>query len=260
MIRSDIDWNEIRKQFRTSVPFNHVVIDNFFEDDIAEKLSNEFPDYNDPDLGFYNNPIENKKVMNRWDKFPATTYQAFTFLGREYFTDIMKSLVVSEHLWMDHGLNGGGWHMHGRGGNNNVHLDYNIHPKLNEQRKLNIIIYLTKDWNPEWEGGLEIWSNDSETKQPKKLIKKVDNIFNRAIIFDTTQNSWHGLPKHITCPEGMIRKSLAAYYVRPAPEGAENRGKALFAPREEQKNDTEVLDLIRRRSSVETASEFYKNK
>lgn len=253
----DIDWNDVKEEFINAKPFNHVVIDNFFLPEVAEKLSSEFPDYDDPALGFYNNAIENKKVYNKWDKFPKLTYQAFTYLGREEFLGNMKFLLDDDNLWLDYGLNGGGWHLHSRGGNNNVHLDYNIHPKLGEQRKLNIIVYMTPNWDPAWQGGLEIWTNDPETNRPGTLDKLVDNVYNRAVIFDTTQQSWHGLPKHITCPEGIVRKSLAAYYVRPAPEGSDPRGKALFAPTEEQKGNPEIEELIRKRSDVTEAEQFH---
>lgn len=256
MIRDDIDWIEVKNSFLNATPFNYVAIDNFFLPEVAAKLSDEFPDYDDPMLGFHNNAIENKKVYNKWDKFPPVTYKAFTFLGREEFLDMMKFLLDTDDLWLDHGLNGGGWHMHSREGNNNVHLDYNIHPKLGEQRKLNIIIYMTPNWNSEWGGGLEIWSHDDKNNQPKELVRTIENVYNRAVIFDTTQNSWHGLPKHLTCPEGVVRKSLAAYYVRPAPVGADPRGKALFAPTEEQKGNPEIEELIRKRSNVKEAEQF----
>ena len=255
-----INWMEVERQYKSALPFNHVIIDDFFLPQVAEQLANEFPDYNDPSLGYYNNAIENKKVFNKWDKFPKMTYQAFTMLGRFNFLFKMRGLIGDPNnteLWMDHGLNGGGWHMHTRNGNNNVHLDYNIHPKLGEQRKLNIIIYMTPDWQPEWEGGLELWSHDPETRRPKDLVKTVENKFNRAVIFDTTQNSWHGLPNKIKCPEGVVRKSLAAYYVQPAPERADPRGKALFAPTEEQKGNPEIEQLIRERSDVRTADKFH---
>ena len=151
-----INWMQVKEQFKNSTPFNHVIIDNFFQPHIAEQLATEFPSYNNPGLGFYDNAIENKKVLNKWDKFPKLTYQAFTYLAREEFVKNMRELIGEQNLWMDVGLNGGGWHMHGRGGKNNVHLDYNIHPKLREQRKLNIIVYMTPNWQPEWEGGLEL--------------------------------------------------------------------------------------------------------
>jgi hypothetical protein len=255
-----INWMEVSQQYNKSLPFNHVIIDDFFLPQVAEQLAKEFPDYNDPMLGYYNNAIENKKVFNKWDKFPKLTYQAFTMLGRPDFLSNIRGLIgnpSTTKLWMDYGLNGGGWHLHTRNGNNNVHLDYNIHPKLGEQRKLNIIIYMTPDWKSEWGGGLELWSHNPETKRPKDLVKTVENKFNRAVIFDTTQNSWHGLPKKITCPEGVIRKSLAAYYVQPAPENADPRGKALFAPTKEQEGNPEIEQLIRDRSNVATANKFH---
>mgnify|MGYP003334123653 FL=1 len=252
-----INWIEVKQQYQNSAPFNHVIIDDFFLPKVAEQLATEFPSYNNPGLGFYNNAIENKKVLNKWDKFPKLTYQVFTYLSRIEFVSNMRDLIGESSLWMDVGLNGGGWHMHGRGGKNNVHLDYNIHPKLGEQRKLNIIVYMTPNWQPEWEGGLEIWTHDPINYAPKDLVKTVENKFNRAVIFDTTQNSWHGLPKELKCPEGVVRQSLAAYYVRPAPAGADPRGKALFAPTAEQKGNPEIEQLIRERSSVETAEKFH---
>lgn len=257
MIR-DIDWYELSSQFSESKPFNHVVIDNFFMPEIAEKLSNEFPDFNAPFVNDHNNPLEIKKTLNHWDKFPSTTYRTFSFFGRYEFIQNMQILSNIRDIWFDFGLNGGGWHMHGAGGNNNIHLDYNIHPKMGLQRKLNIIVYLTQDWNTKWGGGLELWSHDEKTIQPKKRIKTVDNLFNRAIIFDTTQNSWHGLPTTIKCPEGVIRKSIAAYFLQPAPAVTEQRGRALFAPREDQKGDKEIENLIKMRASINQSSDVYK--
>lgn len=254
----DIDWNAVKHEFKSGEPFNHVAIDDFFLSDIAEKISEEFPDFNDATLGQYDNTFGLKKVKNHWDDFPRYTYQALTFLGREYFVSKMKYILDEPELWLDIGLNGGGYHMHGTGGALNIHLDYNIHPKLGEQRKLNIIMYLAKDWQAEWGGGLELWSSKEDTKRPKECVKIIDNKFNRAVLFDTTQYSWHGFQKYLSCPEGIQRKSLAAYYVRPAPENAEPRGKALFVPREDQKNDPEFEDLVKRRASIDTASEFYK--
>jgi hypothetical protein len=167
--------------------------------------------------------------------------------------------MTEDHsLTMDHGLHGGGWHMHTRGGRNNVHLDYDIHPKLGQQRKINIIVYMSEDWNPEWGGALELWSAN-EKGMPDRLAKKVDNKFNRAILFDTTQNSWHGVPTPLTCPEGVIRKSLAAYYVHPVSLAAtEGRKRALFSPAPEQKDDPKILKLIEDRADVNRSESVYR--
>ena len=247
-----INWMEVSDQFNRGLPFRHVVIDNFFQPHIAEQLSNEFPDYNDPTLGFYNNAIENKKVFNKWDKFPKLTYQAFTMLSRFDFLFNMRGLVGNPNtaeLWMDIGLNGGGWHMHTKGGKNNVHLDYNIHPKLGEQRKLNIIIYMTPNWMSGWGGNLQLWSHDDINNSPKKCEKAIDIKFNRAVIFDTTQNSWHGLPDELNLPNGIKRQSMAVYYLVDPKKDSSPRQRALYAPYKEQKEDPKILDLIQKRST-----------
>lgn len=259
MIR-DIDWDSVRKKFQLANPFDHAVIDNFFLPEVADKLTEEFPDFNDSTINHYNNPLENKKSLNHWDRFPSTTYRTFNYLGKYPFLGHMQYVTDNDDLELDYGLNGGGWHMHGRGGNLNVHVDYNMHPKLHKQRKLNIIVYLTKNWDPAWGGGLEFWSHDEETNKPKERIITVDNIYNRAVIFDTTQNSWHGLPNPINCPEGVLRKSIAAYYVCPAPAQTENRARALFVPREDQKGDASIEELIKARANVNQSADVYKYK
>ena len=102
-----------------------------------------------------------------------------------------------------------------------------------------------------------MWSNESEEK-PGKLIKEIEPKFNRAILFDTTQNSWHGLPKPLKCPKNELRKSIAVYYLCNPPASINKRGKALFAPTKNQINEKEVLDLIKKRSDIKTASSTYK--
>ena len=74
--------------------------------------------------------------------------------------------------------------------------------------------------------------------------------FNRAILFDTSQNSWHGLPKGIDCPEGFYRKSLAVYYLTDIDDETGDRKRALFAPYGEQENNKDVLEFIENRCKL----------
>ena len=230
-------------------PFDYWVIDNFFPEEQAKKLSNEFLEYDNLFWFDYNNPVENKKTLNHWYNFPSETYKTFAYLNSSSFIDKLKGMTGIENLYPDIGLHGGGWHIHKKGGKLNVHLDYSIHPKLHLQRKLNLIVYLTEGWNTDWGGSLQLWNHDPVRKAPKDLAVTVDNIFNRAIIFDTTQNSWHGFPEPLTCPEGWFRKSLAVYYLTDPPENVDQRNRALYAPYKEQQTNTEVLEFIKQRAS-----------
>lgn len=230
-------------------PFDHMVIDEFFDYNTAIKLAFEFPEFDSKLWYDYNNPLEVKKTMNFWDRFPPTTYQAFWELCSPEFTAVLSE-KFGANLQADIGLNGGGWHIHGAGGKLNVHQDYSIHPKMPKQRKLNIIYHLSRDWENSWGGSLQLWTNDPKTNKPKDLAKVVDVRFNRAVIFDTTQHSWHGFAGKLTCPDYAYRKTLAAYYVQNPDSTVEDRFRAEFAPSETQKDDPSVLQLIEERKKV----------
>lgn len=218
-------------------PFWHCVIDDFFEDPIS--LAREFPAKDDPCWFRYDNPLEVKQTCNDWHHFKPETYKAFSNLLSPGFNSMLQRLTGAE-VEPDLGLHGGGLHQHGRGGKLNVHLDYNLHPKLHLQRRLNLIVYLTPGWKPEWGGHLGLY------KDPDTLVKAVEPKFNRAIIFDT-RGSWHGLPAPLTCPEDVTRNSFAIYYLC-EPTTTDSRSRALFAPTAEQKGDLQVDQLIRNRS------------
>ena len=253
------DWKGLREQFLSNVPFNHVLIDDFFVPQIAEQLAAEFPQY-DSDVwnAHYNNPLENKKACNHWDKFPPTTYNSFSYLCSKSFTNIISTITGNSDINADIGLHGGGLHAHTTNGKLNVHLDYSIHPKLKLQRKYNLIVYITPQWQPQWNGGLEFWNHDECSNQPSNFSKLIVNKFNRAVLFDTTQNSWHGLSANLSCPENITRSSMAVYYVTTPSHNTDPRGKALFAPTLEQSNNIDILELIQKRSNAETASQVYK--
>lgn len=228
-------------------PYTHHIIDNFLDENHAIELSNEFMDYNSPNWFVYDNPLEIKKACNNFYFFPPKTYQFFQFLNSPQFLNKLIEITGIKDLQPDVGLHGAGWHIQGQGSKLNVHLDYSIHPKLKLQRKLNLIYYLTPDWNNNWGGNLELWSHDESTNQPKKLVTTVQNKFNRVVLFDTTQNSWHGFSKPMTCPDNIYRKSIAMYYLVTPDEGASDRARALYAPSEEQKDDVNILNLIKQR-------------
>lgn len=148
--------------------------------------------------------------------------------------------------------------MHGPGGNLNPHFDYSIHPKVGLQRKVNVIIYLSSALKEEHGGHLGLWSHDAANDAPGDLIKVIQPKFNRAVIFDTTQNSWHGMCCPLTQPEGIFRKSLAVYYLTDPAAGVDRRQRALFAAREEQRGDKSIEELILRRADINSSSSVYR--
>ena len=182
-----------------------------------------------------------------WYRLPETTYQMFTHFCSPYFVKNIQEIMGTKTLYPDYGLHGGGFHIHRRGGKLNLHRDYSMHPKLKLRRKVNLIIFLSKNWEPSWGGSLELWTNDFEKNQPKDKLTEIECVFNRAVIFDTTEPYWHGLPTPLECPDGVYRKTLAMYYLDEPEEKTEKRYRALFAPSEIQKGDQDILKFIKKR-------------
>jgi Rps23 Pro-64 3,4-dihydroxylase Tpa1-like proline 4-hydroxylase len=123
------------------------------------------------------------------------------------FIDFLETLTGITGLLPDPHLWGGGLHQIQRGGFLKVHADFNRHERLDLDRRLNLLVYLNKDWKEEYGGQLELWSRDM-----KRCEERVLPVFNRCVVFSTTDTSYHGHPDELTCPEGWTRKSMALYY------------------------------------------------
>lgn len=236
---------EIKKY---TYPFDYYIIDGFANYFTARQLSKDFFPYDSDKWFEYDNPLEKKKTIREWGMFPPTTYRFFSDLCSPDFVAKLRHITKCSILAPDHGLHGAGWHIHKTGDHLNIHLDYAMHPKLYLQRKFNLILYLNEEWEDEWGGDLELWTHDADNNKPKFNAVKIKPKFNRAVLFDTTQNSWHGFSEKIKCPQGVYRKSIAMYYLTIADLNMPFRTRALYAPTKDQENDKQILELIKQRS------------
>ena len=92
----------------------------------------------------------------------------------------------------------------------------------------------------------------------RQILKKIETIFNSAVIFDVTKNSWLGLPKPINCPHHISRNSLAVYYLQiPDNLAVQERERALFIPADWQRGDVNIENLCKDRSNIDKSKEVY---
>lgn len=201
---------ELHESFQSSKP-NYIIINNFLKEDYAEKVFSEFPvDFESNNWHKYENPIEVKYTNNNITSQPENIRNLYYILSAPKLVDKFSKITGISNLEYDEYLHGAGIHSHPRNGRLHLHLDYEKHPISNKQRRLNIILYLTKDWKDEWNGQTELWNENVTEKVVSSPV-----IFNTAIIFQTNEISWHGVPDKILCPENVFRKSFAYYYVSP---------------------------------------------
>jgi Rps23 Pro-64 3,4-dihydroxylase Tpa1-like proline 4-hydroxylase len=119
----------------------------------------------------------------------------------------MASLIKIENLIPDPYFAGGGLNVTVSGGLLDVHVDGNYHDPTGLNRRINAIVYLNPGWQPGWGGEFGIYDSTGD-----KLIKKVEPIFNRLVIFDTNDYSFHGLPDPLNFPKDHARRSIILYY------------------------------------------------
>lgn len=129
-------------------------------------------------------------------------------MGSQKFLKILNNLTNSKGLFLDKTLDGGGFHKVLNRGYLNVHVDFTSHYKHpNWKRVLNLLIYFNKDWKKKYNGYLQFY--DAKGKVKKVSIEPK---FNRCVIFNTNETSFHGHPESLNLPKNKSRKSFAVYY------------------------------------------------
>ncbi len=196
------------EHYKSALPYPHAQFDDFLEVWAAEKAMASFPGVKDSGWIHYIHINEKKHGLNKLDLIPTFLQEVIKTLNSDEFVAAISKLTGIEGLKADPSLEGGGLHQSKRDGFLNIHADFTVHPhKRNWRRRVNLLVYLNEDWKPEYKGDLELWSRDM-----KECVEKISPIFNRCVIFNTDEDSYHGLPEPIKCPEDMTRKSIALYY------------------------------------------------
>lgn len=201
--------SEKRNHFLSAKPFPFIEIDNFFDEDYLNEILDSFPKLSQNKHDFnMNTKAEVKLGISSPEKIPNKINSFIEFLNSYSFLDFIQKLSgIEQKLIPDPYLFGAGLHEIKKGGFLKIHSDFNVHPQLKLNRRLNLLLYLNKDWKEEWGGHLELWD-----KEMKNCVVKISPSFNKLVIFNTTDFSFHGHPNPLKCPEDITRKSLALYY------------------------------------------------
>lgn len=202
--------------YAAAKPFPHIVFDNFFDPELVDGVLAEFPRPDAIKWQRFDNDREIKLASAKEASFGPVTRLLLYHLNGMTFLEFLGKVTGIDNLIPDPSFDGGGLHQIVPGGKLGVHADFNKHHQYGLDRRLNLLLYLNKNWKEEYGGNLELWDRDMTRCQAK-----VAPLFNRVMIFSTTDFTFHGHPDPLSCPEGMTRKSLALYYFsngRPAEE------------------------------------------
>ncbi|MEZ5003789.1 MAG: 2OG-Fe(II) oxygenase [Chitinophagales bacterium] len=215
---------EYKKQFNEH-KLRRVVIDDFLKPDIAESIFEHFPDESQM-RRHYKGLNEQKSEGSSFDQYHPHFEEVRQSIMDEKWTKVLDEITGFTGLVLPDDFRGAGVHQGFDGSFLDIHVDFNIHPVLDLHRRLNLLIYMNKDWKPEYKGYLELWNEDVS-----ECIDEIAPSFNRCVIFETNEVSYHGYDK-MDLPEGVTRKSIFSYYYTPIAERSKVKyHDTIFKPR-----------------------------
>lgn len=203
-------------RYLTAKPFPHIVFDDFFDPALLELVLSEFPKPDQIRWQRFDTGQEVKLASAAEATFGPVTRLLLYHLNSITFLEFLSQITGIDNLIADPSFEGGGLHQIVRGGKLGIHADFNKHRSYQLDRRLNLLLYLNKGWREDYGGHLELWDRGMTHCEQRVLP-----LFNRVMVFGTTDFTYHGHPDPLQCPEGMTRKSLALYYFsngRPAEE------------------------------------------
>ncbi|MGL5806357.1 MAG: 2OG-Fe(II) oxygenase [Xenococcaceae cyanobacterium] len=200
-----------QKDYSSPQPYSHLAIEDLFAPEILDRVVAEFPQADNRDwIGW--DTIHELKATSRGIAGLSMFTQLFClWLNSAEFINEIKKITGIDDLVPDPLFFGAGLHEMYRDGWLDVHADYTKHPTLPLIRRVNLLIYLNRDWNADWGGDLELWHHSDRANR----VSYAPN-FNRSLIFPTTSETLHGVPNRLSCPPECSRKLISIYYWSPA--------------------------------------------
>jgi hypothetical protein len=195
-------------QYASARPFPHAVIDGLVPDAVLNRVVGEFPA---PNERWRHHDDENQRKYGGGVlelQLGSAIRNVLAEFNSSAFVDFLQTLTgIEEALIPDPHYRGGGLHQIEPGGYLEVHADFNRHPTFGLDRRINVLLYLNRDWRPEWGGQLELWDASMSRAE-----QRIEPVFNRTVIFSITDTAFHGHPEALRSPPGHPRRSLAFYY------------------------------------------------
>ncbi len=181
---------EYKKEFNLPDRINSCVIDDLLPEDVAKEIYDAFP--TPEEMTTYKSLRENKRIAAQMDLYnPLLEEIVFAFQDQRVI-DIVEEITGLKEMTPDSNLYAGGISLMAKGNFLNPHLDNSHDNDRENYRVLNLLYYVTPDWDVKNGGNLELWDNGMDHPQ-----RTIHSKFNRLALMITNKTSIHSVSKVI---------------------------------------------------------------
>lgn len=213
---------QLRQRLLAAQPFPHLVIKDLFNPALLELVREEFD--LQPQHGWKD--VQSVYESTRRSELGAALGPAsqiyFNLVNSSWFMQWVSAVTGTPYLLSDPQRFGGGLHESRPGGNFAIHRDFNYHPHVGLKNEMVMITYLNSDWQAAWGGVLELWN--AKNGECKATVAPE---FGHTLLMPHGPASYHGHPGPLCPPEGVTRRSVAAYYYTSPKAGQQDPDEAV---------------------------------
>lgn len=170
----------------------YFVLDNLLPHEMTMKIYNNFPDQ---ESSLWNNADtfrEKKQSFAKIDDLDEIIRIITDVFHDKQIISCVGEICKMKSLEADPSLYAGGISLMKNGDFLNPHID-NSHDKSRlRYRRLNLLFYVTPDWDSSKGGNFELW--DDKVLTPKEITSK----FSRLVVMETNKYSWHSVNKVVS--------------------------------------------------------------
>jgi Rps23 Pro-64 3,4-dihydroxylase Tpa1-like proline 4-hydroxylase len=181
---------QLQKDFNQSGRINSCIIDDVFPEAVAKEIYDAYP--SPEEMAIHKSLRENKRIAAQMDLYNPLLEEAVYAFQDDRIVKIVEEITGLKEMIPDEHLYAGGISLMATGNFLNPHLDNSHDNDRENYRVLNLLYYVTPDWDVNNGGNLELWDNGMN--KPQRVIHSK---FNRLVLMITNKTSIHSVSKVI---------------------------------------------------------------
>ena len=231
--RIEKDFDALRSTYQSSGRIKYFSIDDLLPLEVAQQIRDAFPQ--GESMKIKRSLRELKFIAAQMNQYDPLLEEAIYAFQDPRIVELIGGITGLKGLEPDEQLYAGGISMMVKGHFLNPHVD-NSHDKARERyRVLNLLYYVSPEWERKNGGNLELWPDG-----PKGEQIAIESRFNRLAVMVTHESSWHSVSEVLV---SQSRCCVSNYYFsKQTPDAQDYFHVTSFRGRPEQR----MRDLVLR--------------